>query len=451
MRHSASVLTAPMAWMDELWDDDGALLWTVRRDRHTTRDTAWYALGLLQRDGDGDAERASAAVRGVIRTQVDAPGAPYDGTFLRAPEEPPPTEDAVMWVHFDPNWRQFIGTAFALICDRFGDRLGSDLDREIRGAIARAVEGEPPDRVSPTYANIALMRAWLDAWSGRDTTAFAHEVATAFDEHGAFLEYNSPTYYGIDLFALALWRSGPEPLAALGARMEAALWRDIARFYHAGMRNMCGPYDRSYGMDMTSHATPLGLWIWALVGAELAPFPDLSTRFRHAHDACFGPCVAAVDVSVPPDARAHLETFAGERRVEQTITSSPSRVATAWLSDDVMFGGQIGPPSGIGWYQHAHATIHWLRPAGGVGTLRLRPEVVADAVAEPGELRIVSLKDQALIFDVDPPARVEGGTWQLDGVDLDVETDASYSATDGDGVITYHAPEANTGVRIRLP
>jgi hypothetical protein len=419
--HRASLLDASMRWMDGLWDDDAGLLWTVRRDHHVTRETAWYALGLMQRGSNGDVERAVRAVSSVIDTQFDAPGTAYGGTFRRAPEEPDPPDDPVMWVHYDPNWRQFIGTTFALICDRYSDRLPSELEDRMRRSIAHAVDAEPDDRISPTYANIALMKAWLDTWSGVEAGGSAREIARAFDRHGAFLEYNSPTYYGIDLFALALWRSAPEPLASLGAGMEAALWRDIARFYHAGMRNLCGPYDRAYGMDMTSYASPLGLYIWDLVGAERAPFPDITQRFRHQHDTCFAPCVAATQTLVPPDALKHLTTFEGERTIEQTITSDPERVATAWLSDDVMIGAQNGPPSGIGWYQHHHATIHWLRPDGTVGWMSLNPQVAADATAAPGELRITA---SSITFDAHPPAPLDGATWILDGLTLDVEADA---------------------------
>ena len=438
-----------MAWMDELWDDDHAMLWAFRRDKHLTRETAWYALGLLQRAADGDHDRTVRALESVIDNQVVAPGYAYDGTFLRAPEEPEPDGDAVMWVHYDPNWRQFIGTTLALICDGHGDVLGAHLEERVRGSIERTIAGEPADRVSPTYANIALMKAWLETWSGRDATAFAREIAAAFDKHGAFLEYNSPTYYGIDLFALALWRTAPEPLASLGGAMGAALWRDIGRFYHAGLRNLCGPYDRAYGMDMTSHATPLGLWIWEVVGAERAPFPDTTTRFHHPHDICFAPCVTATDLDVPAEVVADLQKFNGERTLEQTITSEPRRVATAWLGDDVMFGGWHGPASGIGWHQRHHATIHWRRPNAGVGWVRLSPEAHADATATPGELWITTSAPGSLDFDVHPSARVEGSTWHVEGMSFDVETHAQCADSDG-GRITYSAGGPTTlviGVR----
>ena len=42
-----------------------------------------------------------------------------------------------------------------------------------RDAVHLAVEAEPPDRVPPSYANIALLRAWLDAWAGRADDGYA--------------------------------------------------------------------------------------------------------------------------------------------------------------------------------------------------------------------------------------------------------------------------------------
>ena len=78
------------------------------------------------------------------------------------------------------------------------------VESRLRAAIDLAIAGEPPDRVSPQYSNIALMRAWLEEDEG-----FAAAVVDSYDEHGAFDEYNSPTYYGIDLYAISLWRTFP--------------------------------------------------------------------------------------------------------------------------------------------------------------------------------------------------------------------------------------------------
>ena len=58
----------------------------------------------------------------------------------------------------------------------------------------------------PSYANIALLRAWLDVHAGLADDGYASAIVDDFRRHGCFTEYGSPTYYGIDLLALGLWQ-----------------------------------------------------------------------------------------------------------------------------------------------------------------------------------------------------------------------------------------------------
>ena len=82
----------------------------------------------------------------------------------------PPTAP-IEWIDYDPNWRQFLGTALAVAVTDFD--LSPPLAARAREAVHLAVDAEPPDRVPPTYANIALLRAWLDAWAGRADDGYA--------------------------------------------------------------------------------------------------------------------------------------------------------------------------------------------------------------------------------------------------------------------------------------
>ena len=116
---------AAMKWNDAYWDDRAAFLWNTgtftnpstarpggaRPRRHLVRETSWYALGLLMRAGDGDRERAIRAIEAVLNNQIDEVAQPFHGTFQRSPEEPrPPQRYARLFVEYDPNWREFIGT-----------------------------------------------------------------------------------------------------------------------------------------------------------------------------------------------------------------------------------------------------------------------------------------------------------------------------------------------------
>lgn len=444
---------ASTGWMDAAWDDAAALLRYPGAEHyvgpgeperpHMVRETAWYALGLLLRDGPGDRERATRALRAVLAHQYDAPDRVYHGTFARAPEEPPPPPEPREWRDYDPNWREFIGTTLALILDEYAGALPADLVAGIDEALRRAVAGTLARRVRAEYTNIALMSAYLLCYTGdrfgladwleRGET-LAREVHHLFRQHDTFEEYNSPTYYGVDLYALALWRSRApgRALPELGADMEARLWNDIARYYHADLRNIAGPYDRSYGMDLRRYAAILGMWIWAAVGAALKPFPDPDRPFAHASDFCFGPCIAVLGARIPAEALPHFTAFRGERQVEQVISSAPRRVATAWLGRDLMLGGEATGGAGRVWYQFVPATIHW-RAGDDVGWLRLEHTQPVDARVARTVLTIAAAgtgpEPATFTFAIAAPglttAAIAPDRWRLPGLTVEVETNAA--------------------------
>ncbi|CAN5785320.1 hypothetical protein BH24ACT3_BH24ACT3_12350 [soil metagenome] len=444
----ADLARRTLAWCDRWWDDDIGLWWNppepgqlAQPTVHLLPHSVWYGLGLLLRDRTGDTERAVRLLTTVCDHQYDEPGQVWHGTFTLVHEAPHPQPGARMWTDYDPNWRQFIATAFLLGEATFCDRLPAPLVARMDAAVTLAVEGEPPDRVPANYANIALKKAWLEVEVGhRDGDAalvargedLAREVVAGYDTHGALEEYNSPTYYGIDLYALALWRShSSSPLLRdEGARLEAALWRDLARWYHPGLRNVAGPYTRSYGMDLRTYLATVGLWVWAALGADRAPVPDLDGPFGHAMDVAFGPVVALLGPRIPADVSDRFARFRGEHVVEQRIAGD--RVATGWLADRVMIGAETSGIDWSWWDQFHQATIHWAQPDGTVGWLRIRPPAAAEAVAEPGRLRLAwdattdtgpaTVTVHATGAD---PKACAGTTWRLPGYVIDLATDGS--------------------------
>lgn|ERR1035437_4252736 len=80
----------------------------------------------------GDRERAARILDEVIKMQYRNPGWSWDGTFRRTPIEPEPVEEAVRWIDYDPNWREFIGTAFAVVLNEFPDRIPAHWPRARR-------------------------------------------------------------------------------------------------------------------------------------------------------------------------------------------------------------------------------------------------------------------------------------------------------------------------------
>jgi hypothetical protein len=449
-----------LAWLDRHWDasvglfrmpddalyEDGQAQAAV----HLVRETAWYALGLLLRNAAGDSARAVQAIDAVLTYQFDAPEYPYHGTWYRSPHEPPPPPNPVIWDDYDPNWREFIGTTLALMLIEYESLLPAELVRRIDLALRRAIAGTLERNVPASYTNIALMTSWLLQFGAArfeqpDWAAIAErlasEVVARFRVNGAFDEYNSPTYYGIDLYALALWRSYADSalLRAAGAEMEAALWRDIAQYYHAGMRNIAGPYDRSYGMDLRRYVACLGMWIWLATGYEHAPFPDLAAPLDHGWDFAVAPVFALVGLQMPDDARPHLLAFQGQRQVEHVIANQPRRIATAWIGAKVMLGAEDSGGTHRVNDQFHPATIHWLLEDGLVGWIRLRHSAPVDARAERNQLAIVcaaqASETHELSFQIAAPpfdlSALQPSRWELPGLTVRVETNA------GDPVVAW--------------
>ena len=84
--------------------------------------------------------------------------------------------------------------------------------------------------------------------------------------------------------------------------MEAALWEDIASFYQADLHNLCGPYDRSYGMDMESYVSVVGVWMRTVLDAQNAPLPKITESTDHVADVWFAPHLAILGTQIPKDA-----------------------------------------------------------------------------------------------------------------------------------------------------
>jgi len=178
---------------------------------HLVRESGWYALGLLIRDNEHDLERALRALDVILTHQFDEPGQPYHGTFLRAPEEPHPPAEPLEWKHYDPKLaRVYHHHAGHHPVWNMKSVCRAHSCKKIDAAIPKAVEGALARRLRASYTNIALMNAFMLCFAGDRLSQptwiehgenMAREIYHLFKLHDAFEEYNSPTYYGVDLYA----------------------------------------------------------------------------------------------------------------------------------------------------------------------------------------------------------------------------------------------------------
>lgn len=478
-RESQSLISEAMAILGEWWDDEVGLIRQTDDEYplplpnapHMIRESVMYALGLLIRSQPGDIVQANRIIKLALTYQFNEPDQPYHGTFYRFPEEPHPPAHSLIWRDYDPNWREFIGCTFVIILQEFSNYLESGVEDQINVAIERIIAGTLARKLPTTYTNIVLMKAFMLVFAGErfgkpewsiQGEQLAEEIYQLFSETDCFGEYNSPTYYGVDLAALGMWvRFSSSPrLQELGARMEALLWQEIARFYHAGLKNICGPFDRSYGMDMCKYVTSLGMSMRLGLGKDLAPVPDTRVSAKnfnatHKNDLSGAVWAVSVGVRIPEEARRTFREFEGERSVKRIISKAPLRIATAWLSPNLMLGAEDANGTKPVWSQYHLATMHWRYANQGVAWLKLINNLPADAVIEKNQMQIKSFvwhglqeQERFFIFQVFIPAlsenvQIERSRWQLSNLRVEVETNTEGPFVTQDGQFINIRYEAN--------
>ncbi|MDU4696128.1 MAG: hypothetical protein E6Y08_09955 [Paenibacillus sp.] len=519
-REQVFLVEQAMEEMDRYYDEEKRMLRNVedgRGDRHSTRGSAHYAVGLLIRNGGGDVERACAVLDQVLKQQLDAPDEIFHGTFKTSPQaaEPPrggypwkrfgpgfayyltstlekisghlaeelgaegegrqlvggkDVEQALtraadrvipsVWRSYDPNWREFIACAFAVILEHFEPQLPPELVRRMDEAMDKAVTGSIDRQLSdavPMNTNIELMHLFIvhyyghrygnEAWI-RHADHQAEQFLEDFAEFGTLAEFNSTTYYGVDLTVLGLIRqyARTDRFKAIGHTIEHGLWETIALFYHPGLENMAGPYARAYEMEMTAHSS-MGVFLYLAFGERLKHLAAVNCETGH------DPMIALVGVDVPEQVKRKLlgepeERLVTRRYRELCERDQPGKnrfvcTATAWLERNLMIGACSGSRNTNG--QLHPATMHWRSGDGGRYSLRLirrEPEgswnthlrgYSVDAAASPGKLTAaVTLetggKALDVYFEVCGPgvtaANVSPLVWTFPGLSLRVEAEA---------------------------
>jgi len=470
----AQSLDALRAVADDLWDpcmgmsrlapgvNPGVDLSAL--DLHPVRETA---LGAILDLRDGRTDRALTAIRSVLAHQRELCDEPWSGTFKLTAEEPPPPPDPVEWVHYDPNWRQFIGCTLACALELHGPSLDSSITSSMESAIGGAVHGEPAGRIPAWYTNPKLMHAWLTAWLGARSgdaglvtagEAIGAEVVRRVERYGDVDEYSSPTYDGVDLFALALWqRFAPSPwFAEHGERISRIVGARVATLYHPGLAAICGPYIRAYGISLDRYVSLTGQFL-VLAGADetrVLP-PVLDAHTDHVHDLWFLPLFDELSSAVVP--HLELREVDTERRHEQRFGPV---VATSNLDATCAMGAERGRVHEFARDQYVPFSVHF----DDGGTTRslavLLPESTATADCElvaPREATIAltgRADTTAMTLLAGEPPTIHGHVIELGRLRMELSsppTDVTVRlASTGSLVeLTWAQPRASAMVRLR--
>ncbi|EFQ34016.1 hypothetical protein CGRA01v4_12505 [Colletotrichum graminicola] len=418
-----------MQFLDKIYDPVAGYLYffyyPLAAGKHETRSSVWYASGLLQRNTGDDVEQAIKIIQNVIDDQKKNPEDQWYGDYTVYPEEPTvgtPAYPKNIYNSWDPNWRGFIGTTLIVIYEEFKDLLPHDVQDLILASMynntigdSYRVGGVDDDNLYPSYSNPSIMRAVATGWTGRalndsNMTAagelYAKEIVDLFDRNDTLSEFNSPTYAGVSIYGLTLWAkympADSSLMGANGERMIKAVWETIGSMYNANLRNVAGPWDRTYGFDMNQYVAILNIYIWSLVGRDKAPGIEQTWSMAHADDFEYAPLISVLapfhDAIVPSDVVDKLSTFPGEHMYETAAFSPPHdgapRNVTAWLADHLTIGAESYDEDTLGGprqdpSQWTPAAVQWSRDDGSVGFAVLHgTEEAMNVDVSPGKLSL---------------------------------------------------------------
>ncbi|WP_460973223.1 hypothetical protein [Spirosoma migulaei] len=340
---------------------------------HTSlRNKTRLAEALLFRNKPGDKENAAEILTWILKNQHRDENTKIYGIW----------KTTVEGDKFDQNWREFIGCDLIIIRQKYRHLLPADILKELETGLVHAARGALKRNVAPDYTNISIMSSFLMDYVGTEFRIDelkmaglqkARAIFKLYQSHKTFSEYNSPTYYGVTLIALAFWRElafSPE-MKQMGQTLEQEFWHEAATFYNPNLKNMPGPYFRGYGMDMQKYFSIMGIWIAIAVdNAKHAPIPATTDGPKYGEMSNLAP-IFNLGLAIPKADLATLKGFSGPRFISRTVPNTYAgdslKQVTATIYKDWMMGGVWG--NRRVWNQIKTGAIHWKTANGDVSWL----------------------------------------------------------------------------------
>ncbi len=344
---------------------EGKTVSQILTGQASLRSETRLAQALLFRNNQGDRDHAVEILKWILKNQHTDEASENFGLWKTNVEKD----------RLDQNWREFIGCDLIIIYQEYKHLLPPDVLADIRTGLIRAAKGALKRNVGADYTNISIMSAFLMDYAGNtfqmeDLKAAglkkALEISHLWHRHQTFSEYNSPTYYGVTLIGLALWRElASEQIKEMGIKLEATLWNEIATNYNPKLKNLVGPYFRSYGMDMKKYCSITGIWIAiALDDGKLAPLPVVNGA-KMEEMSNLSP-ILHLGLAIPKTVMSELKVFTPRQKIDRMVFSKMAgdtlKHITAIVNSEWMMGGLWG--NRRIWNQVKAGTIHWNNPEG---------------------------------------------------------------------------------------
>lgn len=403
----------------------------VLTNRTSLRSKTRLAEALLFRNFMGDKEKAAEILTWILKNQYRDENTKIYGIWKTSIEDD----------KFDQNWREFIGCDLIIIRQKYRHLLPTEIQKEIEIGLVHAARGALKRNVAPDYTNISIMSAFLMEYVGTEfkidelrTAGLqkARDIFKLYQTHKTFSEYNSPTYYGVTLIALAFWRElafSPE-IKQMGQTLEAEFWHEAATFYNPNLKNMPGPHFRGYGMDMRKYFSIMGIWIAIAVDDEKqAPMPPSTDGPKYGEMSNLAP-IFNLGLAIPKADLAALKTFTSSRFISRTVpnnyTGDSLKQVTAMIHKDWMMGGVWGIRRV--WGQIKTGALHWKADDGDIGWLLVPGDGKTNVQVSKTAMKVYSAGPQTTrleLYVYAPDATSDSfleKSWKLSGMTLNVKT-----------------------------
>ena len=346
----------------------------------------------------------------------------------------------------EPASSDFVGSDLIILYHKYRQRFPTDVMEKMEFLLKNVAQITYNKNQKPNYNNMAIMSSFIMEYVGRlynleeiHTRGIekARAITSGYRAYNTMCEYNTPTYYGVDVMGLSLWKelSYSQEMRELGTFLQESLWKDIAMYYNANLRNMCGPYLRGYGMDMTRYNAVIGVPIAMAVDDEaLAPFPGIVGG--HYHDASYIAAFCELGVDLPGEAFQEFREFSTPRFFSRVTPNyyegDKLKKATALVNREWMMGGLWGNLKVSGLLKVG--TMHWKASQGMVGWLVVPGEGTTNVKVDETTMQIFLATDHTDFIELFLYApglsaqKITGKKWKLDGMNLTLNSSLKFSA-----------------------
>lgn len=397
----------------------------------STRAKIRLAEALLFRNHARDVDNANVIIQWICKLQNTEMGSMNFGVWPGGNE---------VTNSYDQNMREFIGTDLLIIYDKYRQHLNPETLEQVIVALKNAAKGAYKRDVNPNYNNISIMSSLMMEYVGytfhlKKIEAAglkkAKKIYENYHVYNALCEFNTPTYYGVDFAGLAMWRtfSFSLEMQTMGKHLEKDLWNDVATFYNPNLQNMCGPFFRSYGMDMQKYNAITGIWIAAAIDNPTIASIPLKNGGKF-YECGFIVSILEMGIDMPQSVLKKLEKFDKPIFISKTVPNyyegDKLKQVTAMINENWMMGGIWGclKLSGI----LRIGTIHWKAPDESIGWLLLPGEGKTNVKVDEKNMEIYLADKKARSFFVyvysteNEQFKVSDSIWQFPGMKFNVTT-----------------------------